>query len=95
MSNSESDGQKSDANDCRRIDREQTTFDADERSLSVFEDGVGEARPDECDCGESSGHTDLPCWPCFNAGFTVRAGHNTSENATASSAAQEVSDDGE
>jgi hypothetical protein len=26
-------------------------------------------RPETCDCGDSNAGLDLPCWPCYRAGF--------------------------
>ena len=34
---------------------------------------VGGGRPDDCDCGEFHTDTELPCWPCWRAGFETVA----------------------
>ncbi|MEA5387137.1 hypothetical protein VB779_08750 [Haloarculaceae archaeon H-GB11] len=35
-----------------------------------------DGRPDDCDCGSWNADTDLPCWPCTNAGFETPAEDN-------------------
>jgi len=70
MSNSDGDGQKSDAKRRRGTDPLQTTFDdrPDPTTLAQFErDDPPAERPAECGCWEST--TGMPCAPCMIAGF--------------------------
>jgi hypothetical protein len=30
-------------------------------------------RPENCDCGDWNAGLDLPCWPCYRAGFDESA----------------------
>jgi len=38
----------------------------------IFDD-VDDGRPDGCDCGDWNADADLPCWPCYRAGFETPA----------------------
>jgi hypothetical protein len=46
-------------------------------SLSERVASDGGERPDECDCVDWNSDIDLPCWPCYRAGFETTAHSDT------------------
>lgn len=44
-------------------------------SLQASEEATNQEpnRPDDCDCREGPGQSDLPCWPCYRDGFEEAA----------------------
>jgi len=45
------------------------------------DDDDGDARPDDCDCGDWNEGLALPCWPCYRDGFETPASAGAEEDA--------------
>ena len=40
-----------------------------ESAATDEEQSPTDERPENCDCGDWNADLDLPCWPCYRAGF--------------------------
>jgi hypothetical protein len=49
-------------------------IEADDDGVILGDDESADGRPDECNCGDWNADADLPCWPCYRAGFERPAG---------------------